>query len=1413
MKHFVTLKRPYFILLFILICSRTTPLFAQLMPVDLTGYNQDVIANGTAGVPASITLANGFDNAGWSFVAQDYNGTTTCALPMSRVLNSAITTGLTYKLAPYTSNNALHFLTAGVPQSLSFVTSQSASTVYVLGASGSGTCTADIKVNFLDGSSQTFSALAFPDWFNTTGAVNAVGRANINNSLECGAGGPNLAQMTLTLDAGNVLKPITGITVTKAGTGILGILAVSINYTGVSSGGPATVPPIASYAYNDGDTIWINNPRTIVNTSNGAARSYWDILGYNANSKLGPFLSVTASRQCKNTEGINDCFIDTTNQTGNFKWTFTSPGFYRLKVTAINQYGNDTYIDTIYVDTPSSKPHTEFFIDKQVIGVNDFASCFDLSTNGPTKWYWYMKSTNSNPNPLNPNKFTPSTISQNPNLNAFDGGTFDLCLVTENARGRDTLCKKNHVRIIPGYPICAGQSAEKDTIARDQEGVALLSTVGGTYIPSLIGSCAKGFTVATCSDTVVMYVERFKMRINVSGTQADSLLVHQGTLSGPVIARFGGLGVTIPANQRTFKVPGGIAYFETKLANTTGLTGDSGYSIRWSSVPPTYTKPRAAFSMPDTVYDKYTVQYINQSAGVQVKYAWDTNGDNVYGLDNPSSAIDSTTTNPTRTFNVFAPYTAKVCLKAYNCVGADTACKQVRFLTISTSPVAEFTVNRTTGFTTDTFRFSDRTQNGAISWSWTFVPNNVAYLNGTTANSQNPVVLLNSATSYDITLTSTNPLGSNTITKLSYATAIAFNSPGCSGCPGNSVPSTVDVGISRVTLANMDTATALSTPIYHALYNVKTATLYRGVTYTLSTARTTNVAAMNTRAWIDFNHNTSFGEDPIETIISEDNQYKAVTTGTFKVPDNAPLGNTRMRIGVTLGGTTITQSVTTLGCYEDYGILIGIDAVKPILTLRGSAIEKVEVNKVYTDSGVVAFDNLEGDISSRFQVIGTVDITKVGYYTLKYIVADLYGNVSDTAYRTVQVEVNQTGPTVLLNGDDSVYVDVYTGYTELGATAQSNTGVNLTSLIIKTGTVDTSVLGTYVVNYSITDQFNFTDVAKRWVFVQDTMKPTINSNAGTTTFNHQVGLPYLDPIVVNDNYWTDIIPTRTGIINPDVPGSYNLQYNAVDGSGNVAATYYAVVVVKDLVAPKVILLGANPMTVDVFTTFNDPGVNATDNYYPNVTIVKTGVPSMNILGTFVVTYTVTDGAGNSTVVTRTVNVVDRTAPVIQLMGSNPVNVCRFTQYVDAGVKLVDNYYSDDVLQGLLVSDFSSLDMSSPGIHIVYFSLTDPSGNKSVPEQRYVNVVEEGCLTGIKNLSGASGYKVYPNPSNGEFSIINNQQQKIKRVAVMDVLGKVVYSQETFGSVITVKLSDKTGVYQLLVEDENGEQFYTKIVVE
>jgi PKD repeat protein len=1182
--------------------------------------------------------------------------------------------------------------------------------------------------------------------------------------------------------------------------------AVDFDITITGLGGPVTIPPIASFAYDDQDTVWINCPRTVVNTSNGATSSYWDIIGYNATNKFGIYSAVPLSRQPKNSQGINDNFLDTVaNKINLNRYFFDAPGYYRLKIVALNEYGNDTYIDTLYVDTPSAPPVAEFFADRRLIGVYDFASMFDLSSNGPTSWFWYLNPPYHDPNIQYPNEFTPTKYLQNPSLSAQEGGFFDVCLVATNDRGSDTVCKPNYMRIISGYEVCRGSSTFEDTVATELEGSAKLYTVADLYVPSLIGACGKGFTISACADTVTLFIERMKMR------SVDSLRVRIGNKTGPIIGRYG--GNTIPAAFQTLRVPGGVAFLETDLDNFTGA-GDSGYVVRWTATPATYPAPAASFSIPDTIYDGYAVQYNNTSVGNKMTFAWDTDGDGNFGLDNQAK-IDSITTSPTRTFAVFVPYTANVCLRARNCQGTNIACKQVQFLPVNASPFADFAVDRLSGFTTDTFRFMDRSSNGPNQWKWRFFPNNVAYLNGTDSTSQNPVVFLNSAINYTITLIATNAMGSNTRTKTSYVTAIAFGSPGCSGCPAPGgvpiIPSTMDIGITRVTLANMDTSTQLNTPIYHALYNQKIATLYRGVTYTLTTSRGSANDPMSTRAWIDFNHNTNFGDIPIETIISEDNQNKTITTGTFTVPGNTIIGNTRLRVGITYGSTDISYQVSSLGCFEEYGIQIGVDYNKPVLALIGNSLEKVEVNKPYTEKGVIAIDLLEGDISSRYHVTGAVDITKVGYYTLKYTVADLYGNVSDTVVRTVQVEVNQTGPTLILNGPDTMIIEAHNAYNDPGAVATSNTGTDLSGLITLTGTVDIHHLGTYPVVYTIKDQFGFSANKTRIVIINDVTAPVIVTNAGTPTITHQVGTPYLDPITVTDNYWTNVNFTRTGTINPNLPGTYNLTYNATDGSGNIATAYNVTVTVKDLIPPVVVLNGSNPMIVDVSTTFNDPGVTKSDNFYPSLIVVTTGLPNMNELGPDTVTYTVTDGAGNATVVKRIVIKVDRIAPEIELLGNNPAIVHRFTVYEDQGVKLNDNYYSDAELKALLVIDASKVDMTKPGVYFVSYSLTDPSGNKALTAQRLVQVVD---FTGIEELGSNTNLSVYPNPSNGMFTVSAKNNTNITNIKVMDILGKVVYSQSMKTNNTQVDITNMNkGLYMIILEDDNNKSYSGKIVVE
>ncbi|WP_224243126.1 DUF5011 domain-containing protein [Hyalangium gracile] len=111
--------------------------------------------------------------------------------------------------------------------------------------------------------------------------------------------------------------------------------------------------------------------------------------------------------------------------------------------------------------------------------------------------------------------------------------------------------------------------------------------------------------------------------------------------------------------------------------------------------------------------------------------------------------------------------------------------------------------------------------------------------------------------------------------------------------------------------------------------------------------------------------------------------------------------------------------------------------------------------------------------------------------------------------------------------------------------------------------------------------------------------------------------------------------------NTAAEGSYFVSYAAWDGSGSVNAT--RTVQVKDRTAPTLTLKGPAFSTHTCGSQWVDPGVEAKDTCYGNVTaqVWHTGEVNGWAEGTYTVTYSLTDTGGNSaTPITRTVEVVD-----------------------------------------------------------------------------------------------------------------------------------------------------------------------------
>ena len=92
----------------------------------------------------------------------------------------------------------------------------------------------------------------------------------------------------------------------------------------------------------------------------------------------------------------------------------------------------------------------------------------------------------------------------------------------------------------------------------------------------------------------------------------------------------------------------------------------------------------------------------------------------------------------------------------------------------------------------------------------------------------------------------------------------------------------------------------------------------------------------------------------------------------------------------------------------------------------------------------------------------------------------------------------------------------------------------------------------------------------------------------------------------------------------------------------------------DTEAPVITLNGSANITLELQQAYNELGATATDNVDGDLTssIVTSGSVNTNVAGTYTITYSVSDAAGNSDSATRTVTVnPDTTAPVISLVGA------------------------------------------------------------------------------------------------------------------------------------------------------------------
>lgn len=312
-------------------------------------------------------------------------------------------------------------------------------------------------------------------------------------------------------------------------------------------------------------------------------------------------------------------------------------------------------------------------------------------------------------------------------------------------------------------------------------------------------------------------------------------------------------------------------------------------------------------------------------------------------------------------------------------------------------PVADFSASEITTPISATIVLTDLTINVPTSWSWSFNPNTVVYVDGTNANSQNPHVQFTAVGQYTVSLTATNANGSDTEIKTDYINVELFQY--C--VPTYSTGTSAGDYITLVQLGSINNATGASASPFYTYYSSLSTDLNPDTEYTITLSPGTYSSGNNISVWIDYDQNGVFETDEK---LGNVNIPPTPATGTitFTVPIDATSGITRMRVREVWSNSDFDPCLNySYGETEDYNVNI----ISTDKTLNLS----VYIEGLYSGGG---FMNEANDDTGPHFGIGIADLISVelhnatNYSLIEYSVQDVILNTNGSASLSIPSSFN-----------------------------------------------------------------------------------------------------------------------------------------------------------------------------------------------------------------------------------------------------------------------------------------------------------------------------------------------------------------------------------------------------------------------
>ncbi len=1121
--------------------------------------------------------------------------------------------------------------------------------------------------------------------------------------------------------------------------------------------------PVPSFSISD--TIYISSPFTAKNLSTKLGEYYsWSIDGSAVTGLLTKNLIST---------GI------------------TSTGSHTVTLEATNCKGTHDTTITVIVVTPTKAPNVNFYASDTVIDANQTINFINYTTFGAQTFNWTITpGTYGNDwiyqNGTDTNSYQPSILFITP-------GKYNVCLTADNSAGSNQLCKSVYIKVLINI--------DMGTTLFTNVGEGRLFDDGGKYASHGVNR-KYDLLISPCAKDVTLEFDQNKFKL---GYQAW-IGIWDGTdsITGkPLHTNYGystSPNLNKPPTKIVAKSGSMYIYFYSSWWQ------DIGFEAKWYSTPGNFPKPSAAFTIPDTVY-------IGSSMNIKATY-WDKTYSYSWDYDNDGAEDATGWKNP----YTFANAGTQICrLIVTSCGGIDTVDRTVVVLNPSQAPVAQFGAEYSyvpngciaTQSTTPAkltigkiVTLIDKSQYGATGWGWDIQPNNnVVFENGTSQTDQNPDISFTDTGYYSVTLTATNAYGNNV---KSITNFIRVSEDYC--YPTCSTFTNTEAGISLFNLGDINSVTDIGTSDYWD-FSTNTTCLVIGGKYKFNAARLANSTKATCSIWIDYNIDGIFqaGERVFNSTLTAAKTWSNSFTIPSKTTGKSTTGFTKLRISVTDGSSMAACGTTKYGGeYEDYGIFLVDDYEGPVIKLIGGVNASVEQGRTYMDSGSIVTDNINNNLVATVTGL-PLSTQTIGTYSLIFNATDSNGNKALPVTRFVTVTADATAPYIALIGNTPDTADANINYNDPGAVAYDSVDGNVSSSVVRTGSVNVAILGTYQYQYKVADKAgNQSGSISRDVVVVDRVKPVISLTAPNPYTMH-IGDVFTEPgYKVTDNYSKNL----TVMVNPSSftatkPDTVYITYSSTDSSGNTGTTQ-RMVIVTDNIAPVIKLKISDTIYTEAGYVFSDPGYTVTDDY--DTGLVATVIGNINTmqLGTQFLTYVASDHSGNSATKSRVVIVQKTKKPVLTLNGKAIDSVAQFQSYTDLGVTITDSFYSSASLQSLLVVT-GTVNTSVQNTYMLTYGLTDPSNIKATDITRTVVVYAPNAINGAVSQEELH---LYPNPANDVLNLVFANNTKAKQILIYNQAGQLVYTgnaQATDKSISMPVSELARGLYYIAVVTSDSRQ--------